>query len=337
MLGKPSLTFLTGVVDGSTHNATYAANCLFRFFRLGRGDKFFIVNGHKICVKGTRPFACPLCDYIASTRLACLHKHILTHIANTQPCTLCGKLLNTVAKHETHMMFHRIGRKTCETCGKRVLNYGLHKMIHLENRQTFSCILCDKKYLYREQLKIHIDQVHKQTLYTCEICGKLYTNKQYHKFHLEGHYDAAGRTCKRCNKVYKNAKTFAQHSSICGKTRIRAVCDVCGKEYRTLEGLRLHLRVHLGQKEYSCKFCDKRFSKSSFLTAHTRVHTKEKPYVCPHCGKAFSQRSPLVIHIRSHTGERPYECLSCPMKFTCKLLLDLHKKIHSSQSLSINK
>lgn len=67
--------------------------------------------------------------------------------------------------------------------------------------------------------------------------------------------------------------------------------------------------------EYFCVVCHRRFSSSGLLKIHLRIHSGEKPYHCGFCGKNFRQSSHLNTHVRIHTGERPHICQNCGRTF----------------------
>ena len=46
-------------------------------------------------------------------------------------------------------------------------------------------------------------------------------------------------------------------------------CSICGKQYRTREGLRLHIHTHQGRK-FSCSICENKFTQKSSLRTHMK-------------------------------------------------------------------
>ncbi|CRL00026.1 CLUMA_CG013314, isoform A [Clunio marinus] len=129
---------------------------------------------------------------------------------------------------------------------------------------------------------------------------------------------------KGCNKRFRQAGCLKNHRASQHGTDVTFNCDLCGKQFPVKERLRLHLRVHSGEKPYKCHVCEKNFARGGQLSQHMVTHTGIKKYKCDFCGSKFSCLANLKIHLKSHLEERDFVCHICSKAFYRRDALKKH-------------
>uniref|UniRef100_A0A182QX05 C2H2-type domain-containing protein n=1 Tax=Anopheles farauti TaxID=69004 RepID=A0A182QX05_9DIPT len=197
---------------------------------------------------------------------------------NTNVCPGCCKAFPTLS----NLMWHRFQRFV---------------------PRKHDCTQCGKTFDKWPKLKMHIEQEHSETppRFECTECGKAFVVRSRLKTHMQIHSD-----------------------------RKDHVCDVCGDAFVNKGLLKRHRRaLHSTELLFECKLCTKKFAVSEKLKIHQRVHTGERPYACGYCHRTFIHYTDRKRHeMATHTGERPHKCELCPASYIRKHELALHMQKH---------
>ena len=73
----------------------------------------------------------------------------------------------------------------------------------------------------------------------------------------------------------------------------------------------------VAKPKFPCEQCNKHFLEPNQLKMHMKIHSGEKVFACNQCSYSCSVAGSLKTHMRTHSGEKPFFCQQCTKKWFC--------------------
>lgn len=281
-------------------------------------------------------------------------------------CKFCYKLFKSGAELNSHIdSYHKWSCTFCFEKFETHKSWTLH-VKHCENQGfKLSCVLCSRKCKTEQQLKNHMNSVHKRPAKTkgiikwsCKFCPSVFESEPEWRSHLNAKHRSedflkrleTAVKCQLCKMRFPTVSKLNEHQK---EKHYKSIVGKVSKEVNiepTSDPLDTTMTSTDPQDidyQWPCPFCKKKFLIEDQWMDHLkalhpnehRIHVKPKTwkwrcFECPEGGRAFKSE----INFKQHKlNKHPkWTCEYCPKKkFKKKQGLVVHLKVkHNVQKKS---
>ncbi len=323
-------------------------------------NELLINMPQKVKKKKIQKYSCKFCTYCTKNWKQFRQHMFDLHYSDIPQCSICDRRFADTHRLNVHLQLkHKVKNMPpqqqtqptasdkacsiqfyCRECGmqfKEEKQKVLHEFGHTHYMTEEAAQKAEPCFGIPERFHgfVHrISSVGKNDQVTCPQCGQTRIKHCIYS-HLRKHDNLTPFKCTLCTSTFSSGDGLRCHLKYhlgLKKKPDSCKCDLCDKSYCKLSHLKLHkLRDHgMGKvDDVLCSVCGRCFYTKGQLARHLN-DCHEPKLQCPisGCDRSFTRKQTLEKHIQTPHGD--YKCLRCNYQTSNKQNLIKHQKLHSA-------
>ncbi|KAJ7306514.1 hypothetical protein JRQ81_009870 [Phrynocephalus forsythii] len=239
---------------------------------------------HMVTHTGEMPYKCSSCVQQFMQKKD-LQSHLIKLHGAPKPhaCSACSKCFLSRTELHLHEAFKHRGEKlfVCEECGHRASSRNglqMHIKAKHRNERPYVCEFCQHAFTQKANLNMHLRTHTGEKPFQCHLCGKTFRTQASLEKHNRTHTGERPFSCEFCEQRFTERGPLLRHVASRHQEGRPHFCQICGKTFKAVEQLRVHIRRHKGVRKFECTECGYKFTRQAHLRRHMEIHDRVENY-----------------------------------------------------------